>query len=528
MAYWAHALVGASVAAPLHWLQLAQYELMLFAGFWFVVGMADEMAMDLAWLWLLVRRRVRSARLTQDVSDRSLTGIAAVFIPAWRESGVIGTTISHALKAWPHAGLRLYVGCYRNDPATIAAAMAGASGDPRVRLVIHDRDGPTTKADCLNRLYGALSEDELRSGTRARFVVLHDAEDMVHPAALVVMDAALDGAGFVQLPVRPELQPRSPWVSGHYADEFTEAHAKAMVVRDAMGAALPAAPELQPRSPWVSGHYADEFTEAHAKAMVVRDAMGAALPAAGVGCAIGRAVLGELADARKAELEQAEGPMTGRRAGPFSPDCLTEDYELGWRIARSGRRGRFLRLRDADGQLIATRSYFPATVGEAVRQKTRWVHGIAFQGWDRLGWWGKAADLWMALRDRRGPLVALVLFVAYVLVVVGAGLSLAEAAHLVPAAKYPPEVRLLMQLCLAGLAWRVLFRFTFTCREYGCVEGLRAVLRIPVANLIAIIAGRRALFAYVRSLNGATVRWDKTEHREHPALAQRSAPAVSA
>jgi len=489
MAYWAHALVGASVAAPLHWLQLAQYELMLFAGFWFVVGMADEMAMDLAWLWLLVRRRVRSARLTQDVSDRSLTGIAAVFIPAWRESGVIGTTISHALKAWPHAGLRLYVGCYRNDPATIAAAMAGASGDPRVRLVIHDRDGPTTKADCLNRLYGALSEDELRSGTRARFVVLHDAEDMVHPAALVVMDAALDGAGFVQLPVRPELQPRSPWVSGHYADEFTEAHAKAMVVRDAMGAAL---------------------------------------PAAGVGCAIGRAVLGELADARKAELEQAEGPMTGRRAGPFSPDCLTEDYELGWRIARSGRRGRFLRLRDADGQLIATRSYFPATVGEAVRQKTRWVHGIAFQGWDRLGWWGKAADLWMALRDRRGPLVALVLFVAYVLVVVGAGLSLAEAAHLVPAAKYPPEVRLLMQLCLAGLAWRVLFRFTFTCREYGCVEGLRAVLRIPVANLIAIIAGRRALFAYVRSLNGATVRWDKTEHREHPALAQRSAPAVSA
>jgi len=489
MAYWAHALVGASAASPLHWLQLAQYELMLFAGFWFVVGMADEMAMDLAWLWLLVRRRVRSARLTQDVSDRSLTGIAAVFIPAWRESGVIGTTIGHALKAWPHAGLRLYVGCYRNDPATIAAAMAGASGDPRVRLVIHDRDGPTTKADCLNRLYGALAEDELRSGTRARFVVLHDAEDMVHPAALVVMDAALDGAGFVQLPVRPELQPRSPWVSGHYADEFTEAHAKAMVVRDAMGAAL---------------------------------------PAAGVGCAIGRAVLGELADARKAELEQAEGRMTGRRAGPFSPDCLTEDYELGWRIARSGRRGRFLRLRDADGQLIATRSYFPATVGEAVRQKTRWVHGIAFQGWDRLGWWGKAADLWMALRDRRGPLVALVLFVAYVLVVVGAGLSLAEAAHLVPAAKYPPEVRLLMQLCLAGLAWRVLFRFTFTCREYGCVEGLRAVLRIPVANLIAIIAGRRALFAYVRSLNGATVRWDKTEHREHPALAQRSAPAVRA
>ena len=480
MAYWAHALVGSSGASAwLHCLQLAQYELMLFAGFWFVVGMADEMAVDLAWVWLLVRRRVRSARLVEDVSTRPLTGVAAVFIPAWRESGVIGTTVAHALKAWSHSELRLYVGCYRNDPATIAAAMAGAAGDPRVRLVTHDRDGPTTKADCLNRLYGALSEDELRSGQRARFVVLHDAEDMVHPAALVVMDAALDGAGFVQLPVRPELQPRSRWVSGHYADEFTEAHAKAMVVRDALGAAL---------------------------------------PAAGVGCAIGRAVLGELAEARKTELERAEGALAGRRAGPFAAECLTEDYELGWRIARSGRRARFLRLRDGHGQLIATRSYFPATVGEAVRQKTRWVHGIAFQSWDRLGWWGRLADLWMALRDRRGPLVALVLFVAYVLVVLGAVLGAAEAAGLVRPSSAPAQVRLLMVVCLGGLAWRVLFRFVFTAREYGLVEGLRAVLRIPIANLIAIIAGRRALFAYCRSLNGAVVRWDKTEHRGHPAV----------
>ena len=31
-------------------------------------------------------------------------------------------------------------------------------------------------------------------------------------------------------------------------------------------------------------------------------------------------------------------------------------------------------------------------------------------------------------------------------------------------------------------------------------------------------AGRRALFAYVRSLFGGEVRWDKTAHRDHPAL----------
>lgn len=483
MAYWAHALASSSLLmSPLRWLQLAQYELMLFAGFWFVVGMIDEMAVDFAWLWLLLNKRVRSAKLAVDAALRPLSGVAAVFIPAWHEAEVIGATVGHALSAWQQRELRLYIGCYRNDPATIASAMSAAARDPRVRLVIHDRDGPTTKADCLNRLYGALSEDELRSGVRARSVILHDAEDMVHPAALVVLDEALDGAAFVQLPVRPEPLPGSPWVSGHYADEFSESHAKAMVVRDALGAAI---------------------------------------AAAGVGCAIDRDVLAQLAEARKAELERNDGPMQGRFAGPFAAECLTEDYELGWRIARSGRRGRFLRLRDADGQLVATRSYFPGTVSAAVRQKTRWVHGIAFQGWDRLGWWGQGIDLWMALRDRRGPLVALVLFVAYLLVVMGGALGLAAAVGLVSPVAMPNELRLLMVLCLVGLGWRVAFRFVFTTREYGLAEGARAVLRIPVANIIAIVSGRRAFSAYVRTLGGSAVRWDKTAHHGHPALSRQ-------
>jgi len=163
-----------------------------------------------------------------------------------------------------------------------------------------------------------------------------------------------------------------------------------------------------------------------------------------------------------------------------------------------------------------------------VRQKTRWVHGIAFQSWDRLGWWGRTGDLWMALRDRRGPLVAFVLFIAYVLVVLGAVLGAAETAGLVPAPARPPELRLLMAICLAGLAWRIVFRFVFTAREYGVTEGARAILRIPVANLIAIIAGRRALFAYVRSLNGVALRWEKTEHLTHPATAARTTVNASA
>jgi len=484
----AAALALSGMAGALPWLQVIQYELTLFAGFWFIVGMADELAVDAIWGWLLLRGRVRAPRLAEGLATRELAGVAAVFIPAWQEADVIGATVAHALKAWPQRDLRLYVGCYRNDPATIAAVMAVADGDPRLRLVVHDREGPTTKADCLNRLYGALCEDELRSGRRARSVVLHDAEDMVHPAALVVLDAALHEASFVQLPVRPEPQKGSRWVAGHYGDEFTESHAKAMVVRDALGAAL---------------------------------------PAAGVGCAIARNVLTDLARERKSELAREQGVILSRQAGPFASECLTEDYEMGWRIARGGHRARFLRLRDGEGQLIATRSYFPASIDAAVRQKARWVHGIAFQGWDRLGWGGRAVDLWMAARDRRGPLVALVLFVAYVLIVLGGVLAAAEAAGLVRPLAQPPVLKAMIALCLAGLAWRMLLRFVFTAREYGLAEGVMAVLRIPVANVIAIVAGRRAVTAYVRSLAGCAVRWEKTVHRGHPAQLRASGQATA-
>jgi adsorption protein B len=48
-------------------------------------------------------------------------------------------------------------------------------------------------------------------------------------------------------------------------------------------------------------------------------------------------------------------------------------------------------------------------------------------------------------------------------------------------------------------------------------EGIRAVLRIPVANVIAIMAGRRAVVTCLRSLTGQVPQWDKTHHDAHPA-----------
>jgi adsorption protein B len=463
-----------------HWTSLeilafVEHELLLFSAVFFFVGALDELAIDLVWLWLRLSGRQRTWRIDRrEARERRLAGPAAVLIPAWREDQVIGFTIAHALAAWPHSELRLYVGCYRNDARTIEAVQRASGRDSRVRLVILPRDGPTTKADCLNWLYATMADDERRCGRSFRLVVLHDAEDMVDPAALGLLDRAVDDADFVQLPVLPEAQRSSRLVGSHYCEEFAEAHGKLMVVRGALAAGL---------------------------------------PAAGVGCAFAREILRDLA-------RQMGG------SSPFSAESLTEDYELGLRIKSFGGRSRFLRARGEDGRLVATRACFPARFPDSVRQKSRWIHGIALQGWDRLGWSGGIGERWMRLRDRRGPMSALVLTTGYLVLAGGILAIAANALGIVGPWRMEPWLAVLLASNFAGFAWRAAVRFAFTVREYGPAEGLRAMARIPVANAIAICAGARALLAYVRTLRGAPPRWEKTFHHAHPAAATVHGQAV--
>ncbi|MEO1220860.1 MAG: glycosyl transferase family protein [Pseudomonadota bacterium] len=448
-------------------LVLIQYELLLFAAVFFLIGALDDFAVDLAWLWLKLTGRARTAKVDRaEFQTRKLKAPVAVFVPAWQESEVISDTIRHMLSVWPQSNLRLYVGIYRNDPETLEAAVAVAGGDARLRLVVHDCVGPSTKADCLNRLYEAMADDERRAQVPYGALVFHDAEDMVDPAGLGLLDWAItQGAEFAQLPVEP----------------------------------LP-----QASRDWLGSHYCEEFAEAHGKAMVVRSAVGAALPAAGVGCAMSRSALEQLAEDK-------------RDGAPFDPASLTEDYELGLAIAEQGGRCRFIRARGEDDQLIATRAYFPSRLGEIVRQKTRWVHGIALQGWDRTGWTGGVAETWMRARDRRGPFAALVLALGYFLLVLTLLVSIARAFGMGPTMAVSP---LLMGLIIANLCflfWRIAWRFLFTARNYGFAEGVFAVLRLPAANIIAIMAGRRAISAYLLTFFGRGIEWDKTAHTRHPA-----------
>ncbi|MEO1046616.1 MAG: glycosyl transferase family protein [Pseudomonadota bacterium] len=434
------------------WLDIGARELAFFAGFWFLLGALDDIAVDLLW-WR--RRSAPEHRHTPEGYPRRRF---AVLVPAWDEAQVIAGTLGTMLQRWQHEDVQIFLGCYPNDPATLHAALA-LTGDPRLSIVINSEDGPTSKAQCLNRMWQALCHEERRSGHAFDAVVLHDAEDIVHRDALALYADKLETHAVVQLPVIPLIHPGSLFVSGHYADEFAEAHGKAMVVRDSLDAGL---------------------------------------PLAGVGCAIDRQVLGRLA--------------TGSGAAPFSEDSLTEDYELGLLLHRAGARACFCRCRNGDGEWIATRAYFPHRLGDAVRQKSRWIAGIALSGWDRLGWQGGMAEYWMRLRDRRAMLSALVLLAAYGAIVCGGMVAIASWFGLITPTPFARPLQILLLANALFLLWRLVMRVVFTTRLYGLEQGLLAIPRMITANIITIMAARRAMMIYCKLLLGGPLRWDKTDH----------------
>lgn len=443
------------------------HEFLLFAAVGLAIGGLDDLLVDILFLlrkiWRDLTVYVRHPRMTTaDLPPSRRPGKIAIFVPAWQESSVIGPMLRHALSRWGEAHYRIFVGAYPNDPATIDAVATLAADDPRLLLGINDRPGPTTKADCLNLLWRAMLAEERAGGFRYKAIVLHDAEDVVHADEIRLYDFMIDRFDLVQLPVLP-LPGRGGW--------FSRA---------------------------IANHYGDEFAESHGKLLTVREALGASVPSAGVACAFERDALEAL----------AHDP----RHGPFDPSSLTEDYEAGLRIRDMGGRSVFIRMRDAAGELVATREYFPDNIQAAVKQKARWMIGISLAGWDRMGWRGGPVEWWMRLRDRRSAMAALVLFAAYLALLIWAVLWLAGLFRPLPPQPMPPLLTYLLWLNLGLMAWRGMTRTLFVGRTYGWCYGLGAIPRTLIANYIAILAARRAVFLYVRSLLGTPLTWDKTQH----------------
>lgn len=449
-------------------LAIAHREILLFAVAGLLMGGIDDLLIDILFLcrrlWRNLTIYSRHPRMTTATLPRSAApGPIAVFVPAWDEGRVIGPMIGNALRRWQDADYRIFVGAYPNDLTTIDVVSGIAAREPRVMLAINSRPGPTTKADCLNLLWRAMEAEERKGGFRFKAVLLHDAEDVVHRDEIRLFDFMMDRFDLVQLPVLP-LPGKGGWL------------ARA-----------------------VANHYCDEFAESHAKFLTMREALGASIPSAGVACAFERQMLGRLTE--------------DRAEGPFDPDSLTEDYEAGLRVGEMGGRGIFVRMRDEKGALVATREYFPDTLDAAIRQKARWIIGISLAGWDRLGWHGGASEWWMRIRDRRAALAALVLFAAYLSLLLWAALLVIGFFFAYTPPPYPRIIHALLLLNGGLMIWRAILRAIFAAHSYGWRHGIASIPRICIANLIAIMAARRAIFLYVRSLLGRPLTWDKTEHR---------------
>jgi adsorption protein B len=436
-------------------------ELALFAAAGYLLFAADDVLVDLIYfsrrLWRAATIYSRFPRaFAHQLAPPDEPGWIAIFVPAWDEAPVIAPMLRATLDRVAHDDYRIFVGHYRNDPAT-AAAIASVN-DARVIPVALAIDGPTTKADCLNHLYAALIDAEAADGRAAKAVVLHDAEDVVHPYELTLFDRLIERAGLVQLPVLPLVDPNSRWISGHYCDEFAESHAKELVVREAVGASI---------------------------------------PLAGVGCAVSRQSLSQLA-----------GLHAGR---PFAGTSMTEDYELGLRLGALGARTMFVRLPALPGSraMVSSRGHFPSSLDDAVRQKARWLGGIAFAGWDRLGWRGGLGERWMRMRDRRGPLAALLMFAGYIAAFLWGQMWLASMLGAPRPSPPSPALFTLLGINAALLGWRVLMRVGFTTSAYGWRQGLLAIPRLLVGNFIALLAARRAFCVHA---TGGPRQWDKTRH----------------
>src|SRR5690606_29835570 len=91
----------------------------------------------------------------RDLPPTGAAGPIAVFVPAWEESAVIGQMLRGCLDKWRGEAVQIFVGAYPNDRPTIDAILEviGERGAAPVTLVINERAGPTTKADCLNQLW---------------------------------------------------------------------------------------------------------------------------------------------------------------------------------------------------------------------------------------------------------------------------------------------------------------------------------------------------------------------------------------
>lgn len=407
------------------------------------------------------------ARLHPKKEDEANTAVpferrTAIFVPCWYEAGVIGDMVRHNLAAIRYRNYDFFLGVYPNDEPTFQAAEQLSTGLRNVHVAECPHAGPTSKADCLNWVYQRMLLFEEQHRVRFDTVVVHDAEDLIHPDALMLINERRSSFDMVQVPVLPLPTPLGELTHGVYCEEFAEYQSIDMRARQ------------------ISGSF---------------------IPSNGVGTGYSRDVLERMAG------------ENGNRV--FEPTSLTEDYESGIRIHALGFRQCFCPLTDKKAGFIATREYFPRNFRSAIRQRTRWVMGIALQSWERNGWRGSLLTRYWFWRDRKGVITNPLGLATNVFFLAGMTTWLWSSVHhtewLLRA-----TFSVVNGLCAATFALhclRLVVRMVCVRRVFGVSFAVFVPLRVFHANLLNTLATIAAVYRYASArLQGEPLVWLKTEH----------------
>lgn len=450
----------------------------------FLIFGIDDLIFDLHFIKHL--RRTRNERHTTIEQLRTKPEqLIAIFVPAWAEGGVVNRMADYAVKILEYERYDIFIGVYPNDQETIDCVDALTRKCPRIHKAMCLNPGPTSKADCLNAIYHTMRQREIPGEREYSIIALHDSEDVLHPLTLKIYNYYVpDKFDMGQIPVFPL--------------------------------------ELPPLKHWVANTYMDDFSELHLKDMFARQEMGGVVPSAGVGTAFNREAIDYLADDNDGE--------------PFVVGNLTEDYFIGIQLKRAGFREGFINYpidrvvtkKDAEGntvsrklvtEIVAVRENFPRTFWTAVRQRSRWILGISMQCWELAGWSGTVPERYTLARDRRAPFVHLINALGYVVIFSWLGEMIFRRLPFVNTDYWRPLYTLdsllwsiiLVDTCF--LIYRLIIKAYFVSEIYNWKQGLFAIPRYPLGNVINFFATCRAFWMYVKSrVFGKELVWLKTTH----------------
>jgi adsorption protein B len=310
---------------------------------------------------------------------------------------------------------------------------------------------------------------------------MHDCEDVIHPIELKYFNYAITDHDLVQLPVLSLPRKWNEFVAGTYMDDFSETHQKDI-----------------PSRQWLTG----------------------IVPGAGVASCYSRRAI--------------EAASVERDGKPFNTTTLTEDYDFSFRLRELGMKETFARFPIADvvreqmrrhrqrmasaRNLLATREYFPSTLRTAYRQRTRWILGISFQGWQQLGWKGNWRDRYMFFRDRKGMVTSIVSILAYAVLISYLSIAGLRAVGIAPLGRaneglVSGTLAPLLAINSVLLALRLSERVYFVAKLNGALQGALSLPRLFVNNLINFLAVCRAWRIFINHLiTGKAIAWDKTSH----------------